>query len=91
MTIKSVAARRDGWAFLTFVESLPELANCNGRTWGSATYSSVLWIDAVSTAGRAIYSAALLAWITGKKLEGANYIQSATPGDCVVDVIRVAP
>ena len=91
MTIKNVVLRKDGWGFVTFVESFPEIANCTGRTYGSVAYMGALWIDMTSggPTGKQIYASALSAWMLGKKLEGVTFVQNFNPGDCDLQVIRL--
>ena len=93
MTVKNVVVRKDGWAFVTFVESFPEIASCTGRTYGSVVYPTAMWVDmtAGAPAGKQTYATLLAARILGYKVEGVTFVQNSAPGDCDLQVVRLAP
>jgi len=92
ITVKNVVIYKNGWGILTFVESFPELATCTPQPFGSVTYAQPLWIDmtASGVSGRQIYATALAALVLGKKLEGVMVVQSASPGWCDLQLVRLA-
>ena len=88
ITIKTFLTKSDGWAFVTFAESIPELGSCRSVTYGSRVYQSPVWIDGSTTATNRVYNAALAAYLTGKKLQNVLVVTST---DCMLYLIEVAP
>src|SRR3954464_13512582 len=69
ITIKDLAIRNDGWAIVTFAESLPELSSCGTWSTGSVSYNQFMFIDLVNTStGRQLYASVLAASLAGRKL-----------------------
>jgi hypothetical protein len=87
ITLSNVMLRRDGWAFVTFVDAYPETSTCGTVTYGSVAYQRVVWIEMAANAGKQLYATMLTALVTGKKLEGAVI---TTGGDCDLYSVRLA-
>ena len=88
ITIKTFLTKSDGWAFVTFAESIPEINSCRSVTYGSRVYQSPVWIDGSTAATNRVYNAALAAYLTGKKLQNVLVV---TGTDCMLYLIEVAP
>jgi hypothetical protein len=96
-TVENIAVYENGWAWVTFVESLSQIEqNCTALPSGNSASTAligrkVLWIDiAGTTSGKQLYTTLLLAKQLGSKLASLG-IYNPQSTYCQMYVARVAP
>jgi hypothetical protein len=91
LTVNTVAPEVDGWGFVNFVESVPELATCPTITIGGASYTQPLWIPMGNngSSGNHVSATLLAASLLGKKIAGISFYVGSS--NCTLHSIRVTP
>jgi hypothetical protein len=90
LTVKALHLRKDGWAMVTFVESVSQLNGCAPYVYDT-TYTQPVWIEIGTTeTGKQLYASLLVASVVGRKIMSVGFEFNAN-GECYLHNLRLEP